>query len=187
MTAIKKKKIMAKSAKTIVTVTRTKTGGKAKTKAAQVIPAAKVKDSGVDALRSDIAALRIAVEKSLSPIASGALDEVDALRRVLGYLFESKTEEIIRALVVIRNASAALPHARPDLTEQIDALLANLGAVKFEAERLEYVDPLIHTITRDVRDEKLDDAVIVEAIRPGFRTARGVVIAKALVAINRRT
>lgn len=184
MHMIKTKKTTAKPAKKVVAASKPKAPAKIKT--APVAPAAKIKDSGIEALREDIKALRIAVEKSLSPIASGALDEVDALRRVLGYLFESKTEEIIRELVLIRNASAAMPHGRSDITDQIDALLSNLGAIKFDAVRLEYVDPLIHTITREVRNEKLDDAVIVEAIRPGFRTARGVVIAKALVAINRR-
>jgi molecular chaperone GrpE (heat shock protein) len=198
MKAIKSKKTTAKSVKAIVTRTKVKAAPKTISKpvpAAQptsapasvrVRPAASGSAATIESLRTDMADLRAAVEKSLSPIASGTMDEVDALRRVLSYLFEAKNEEIIRELVTIRHASAALPGGARNVTEQIDALLANLGAVKFEAERLEHVDPLIHAITREVRDEKLDDAIIAEAIRPGFRTARGVVIAKALVAINRR-
>jgi hypothetical protein len=150
-------------------------------------PAAKSEAATIESLRADIAGLRSVVEKSLSPVASGAMDEVDALRRVLSYLFEARTEELVRDLVAVRHAAATLGEGGRNVTSQIDVLLANLGAVKFEAERLEHVDPLIHAITREVQDNTLDDAVIVEAIRPGFRTARGIVIAKALVAINRRT
>lgn len=198
MKAIKSKKTTAKSVKTIVTRTKVKAAPKTTSKPVpaarpapapapvSVRPAASGSAATIESLRADMADLRAAVEKSLSPIASGTMDEVDALRRVLSYLFEAKNEEIIRELVIIRHASAALPGGARNVTEQIDALLANLGAVKFEAERLEHVDPLIHAITREVRDEKLDDAIIAEAIRPGFRTSRGMVVSRALVAINRR-
>lgn len=134
----------------------------------------------------EMADLRKAVEASLSPVASGSMDEIDALRRVLSYLSEAKMEGIIRELVAIRHAAAALPGGGRTVMEPLDALLADLGATKFEAERLEHVDPLIHAIAREVRDEHLGDAVVVETLRPGFRTGRGLVIAKALVAVNRR-
>jgi molecular chaperone GrpE (heat shock protein) len=165
-----------------------------KTPAANVVrpsrpaPAQSVSGTGNEtlaALREEIAGLRTAVEKSLSPVAAGSLDEVDALRRVLSYLFEAKIENILRDLVAVRQAAAALAGGQ-NMVADLDALLANLGAVRFEAERLEHVDPLIHAITREVQDGKLDDAVIVATTRPGFRTARGAVIAKALVTVNRR-
>ena len=114
------------------------------------------------------------------------MDEIDALRRVLSYLFEAKMDAIIRELVTVRHAASALPAGGRTVMEPVDALLADLGTTKFEAERLEHVDPLIHSIAREVRDEHLNDAVVVETLRPGFRTSRGLVIAKALVTVNRR-
>ena len=49
------------------------------------------------------------------------------------------------------------------------------------------MDPLIHTVTREVSDARLPDGVVVETIRPGFHTGHGIVVAKALVAVNRRS
>jgi molecular chaperone GrpE (heat shock protein) len=162
----------------------------AKPAAAKPAPAARTPTASTDAetlaaLRAEMAALRATVEKSLSPVASGSLDEVDALRRVLSYLFEANVENTIRDLVTVRQATAALAGSQ-NVVASIDTLLADLGAVKFEAERLEHVDPLIHSIVREVHDDKVDDAVVVETTRPGFRTARGAVVAKALVTVNRR-
>jgi molecular chaperone GrpE (heat shock protein) len=198
MSAIARKKTTAKSVKPVVSRPKAKSIAKPAAKSIPPVrpavkpaqatpPPARSEVTGIETLRAEMADLRAAVEKSLSPIASGAMDEVDALRRVLSYLFEARTEEMVRALVAIRHAAASIPEGGRNVTGQIDALLADLGAVKFQAEPLEHVDPLIHAITREVRDETLEDSVIVEAIRSGFRTGRGIVIAKALVAINRRT
>ena len=164
--------------------TAPKTNLSSKTVAAKA--PAKSESPAVDSLAREIAELRKTVEASLSPVASGSMDEIDALRRVLSYLFEAKTESIIRELVTIRHAATAIPTGGRTIIDPLDALLADLGATKFEAERLEHVDPLIHTIGREVRDEHLGDAVVVETLRPGFRTGRGLVMAKALVAVNRR-
>jgi molecular chaperone GrpE (heat shock protein) len=149
-------------------------------------PAVRPVPDGLETLRLEIADLRTAVEKSLSPVASGSMDELDALRRVLSYLFEARTEAIVRELVFIHHAAAGLANGGHAVIEPLEALLADLGAIKFEAERFEHVDPLIHSIVRESQDNTLEDAVIVKTIRPGFRTGRGMVIAKALVMVNRR-
>jgi len=143
--------------------------------------------ASVESLRQEITALRTQIAKVLSPVASGTIEEVDALRRVLSDLMEARMNDVIRELVVIRNTAASVGGEARRVTEQMDTLLSDLGAMKFEAERLEYVDPLIHTVTRERSDASLPDGVIVETIRPGFHTGRGFVVAKALVAMNRRS
>lgn len=156
---------------------------------APVSPASPVEGSvpvALESLRQEVTALRSQLAKTLAPVSTGTMEEVDALRRVLNDLMESRLNEVIRELVSIRNQAASSgPDARL-VTEQMDTLLADLGAQKFEAERLEHVDPLIHTITRETNQAALPDGVIVETIRPGFHTGRGLVVAKALVTVNRR-
>lgn len=143
--------------------------------------------AAVESLRQEVTSLRTQLARVLSPVATGTIEEVDALRRVLSDLMEARMNDVIRELVVIRNTAASAGGEARRVTEQMDALLADLGALKFEAERLEYVDPLIHAVTREVTDASLPDGVIVETIRPGFHTGRGFVVAKALVAMNRRS
>lgn len=142
--------------------------------------------SSLDSIRQEVAALRSQLAKNMAPVTTGTLEEVDAMRRVLNDLMEARMNSVIRELVTIRNSAASAGSNARQVTEQMDALLADLGAMKFEAERLEYVDPLIHSIIREVTDASLPDGVVTETIRPGFYTGRGIVVAKALVAVNRR-
>ena len=142
--------------------------------------------AAVESLRQEITALRSQLAKHLSPVTTGTLEEVDALRRVLNDLMEARLNDVIREVVNIRNSAASTGTAARHITEQMDTLLADLGAQKFEAERLEHVDPLIHTVTRETHDARLPDGVVTETIRPGFHTGHGIVVAKALVAVNRR-
>lgn len=114
-------------------------------------------------------------------------EEVDAIQRVLGDVVERRMDRVMDELVAIRNSAAAIKGGDSrHVAEQLDALLSNLGAVRFDAERLEHVDPLIHVVSKETRDASLPDGVIVEALRPGYATGRGVILAKALVAVNRR-
>lgn len=153
-------------------------------KAAQAPETAPV--SALEGLRHEVATLRTQMAKLMSPVATGTLEEVDALRRVLSDVMDARMNDVIRELVSIRNTAAAAGSEARRVAEQMDTLLADLGAMKFEGERLEHVDPLIHTVTREVFEAGLPDGVIVETIRPGFHTGRGIVVAKALVAVNRR-
>lgn len=142
--------------------------------------------TAMESIRQEIAALRSQLGKHMAPVTTGSLEEVDAMRRVLNDLMEARMNTVIRDLVTIRNTAASAGADARRVTEQMDTLLADLGAMKFEAERLEHVDPLIHTVTREVTDPSLPDGVVTETIRPGFHTGRGIVVAKALVAVNRR-
>lgn len=169
----------------------------AKTRAKAAKPAAKIPalnapapeksiTISLESIRQEVSALRTQLAKNMTPVTSGTLEEVDALRRVLNDLMEARMNNVIRELVTIRNAAASAGSNARQVTEQMDALLADLGAMKFEAERLEYVDPLIHAVTREVTDASLPDGVVTETVRPGFYTGHGIVVAKALVAVNRR-
>lgn len=152
-------------------------------------PAAPEKSTAhsLESIRQEVGALRTQLARSMAPVTSGTLEEVDALRRVLNDLMEARMNDVIRELVTIRNTAASAGTSAQRVTEQMDTLLADLGAMKFEAERLEYVDPLIHSVTREVTDASLPDGVVTETIRPGFYTGHGLVVAKALVAVNRRS
>lgn len=147
----------------------------------------KATDEALESLRQEVTALRAQLSRHMAPVTTGTLEEVDALRRVLNDVMEARMNDVIRELVGIRNTAAAAGGNASRVTEHMDTLLADLGAMKFEAERLEHVDPLIHTVTREVTDAHLPDGVIVETIRPGFHTGHGIVVAKALVAVNRRS
>lgn len=143
--------------------------------------------SGTEALRQEITALRTQLARHMAPVTSGSMEEVDALRRVLNDLMEARMNDVIRELVTIRNSAASAGGEARRIAEQMDALLADLGAMKFEAERLEHVDPLIHTVSRETSDVSLPDGIIMETLRPGFHTSRGIIVARALVTVNRRS
>lgn len=150
----------------------------------KVVPPTPV--TGIEALRQEITALRTQFSRQMAPVTTGSMEEVDALRRVLNDLMEARMNDVIRELVTIRNSAASAGGEARRIAEQMDALLSDLGAMKFEAERLEHVDPLIHTVSREVSDASLPDGIIMETLRPGFHTPRGIIVAKALVAVNRR-
>ena len=160
---------------------------KAAPKAPTAVTPVKATDEALESLRQEVTALRAQLSRHMAPVTTGTLEEVDALRRVLNDVMEARMNDVIRELVAIRNTSAAAGGDARRVTEHMDTLLADLGAMKFEAERLEHVDPLIHTVTREVSDARLPDGVVVETIRPGFHTGHGIVVAKALVAVNRRS
>ncbi len=122
------------------------------------------------------------------PRADLALESsVDSLRRLLSELIEQRMEAVVTDLVDIRDRAVALGGGDgTDLVGRLDDLLENLGAVRFAAEPMDIVDPLIHTVIDERHQTDAPDGVIVETVRPGFRTARGVVLCKAAVAVNRR-
>ena len=144
----------------------------------------------VAALKKEILGLKALVEKSCGAPKSAAAaqaEEADALQRVLGDIVERRMDRVLADLVAIRNSAASIKGGEGrHTTDQLDSLLASLGAVRFDAERLEYLDPLIHVVSRETHDASLQEGVITEALRPGYATGRGVILAKALVAVNRR-
>ena len=143
-------------------------------------------DTALQDLKADVAALRAVLAGQAEADPTGPDAEVDALRRTVNDLLERRLESVVRDLVALRNTAAGLTGTEAVLTAA-DALLARLGAVRYDAQRLDHADPLIHAISRETREADLPEGVISASLRSGFRTARGVVLAKALVAVNRRT
>ena len=177
--------------KPVLSLKKAKTAVKSSPKKVILKPVLKPVDpsasSSNEALRQEITALRTQLSRHMAPVSTGSMEEVDAMRRVLNDLMEARMNDVIRELVTIRNSAASAGGEARRIVEQMDALLSDLGAMKFEAERLEHVDPLIHAVSREVSDASLPDGIIMETLRPGFHTSRGIVVAKALVAVNRRS
>jgi hypothetical protein len=149
-------------------------------------PAAKVSGttaSPINVLIKELSTLRTTIEKQVPIPPSNSSDEVDAVRRVLGDIMENRTTGYLQKLAAIRQS---IPAQARDTLDRIDALMEEMGAITFDAERLEHLDPVIHTVGREVQDPKLPDGVIVETLHFGCRTARGQVLTKAIVSINRR-
>lgn len=108
---------------------------------------------------------------------------VDSLRRLLSELVEGRLESVARELAELRREAAAGAE-RARLLELVDDLLERLGAVRFSAESLDVVDPLIHTVVEERRSAGVPRGVIIEGVRPGFRSGRGLVLCKAAVAVS---
>jgi hypothetical protein len=142
----------------------------------------------VDTILGELRGLKGMVRQLVAPPSDGdsALEEsVDSLRRLLSELIERRMESVVKDLVdVRREAAAAAEHGR--IVKRLDALLDSLGAVLFDAEPMDIVDPLIHVVVDERRDETAPDGVILETVQPGYRSARGLVLCKASVAVNRR-
>ena len=107
------------------------------------------------------------------------------MRRLLSELLESRLEPVIAEMAAIRALVASAPRGSAAV-ERIEALLADLGALRFEANRLDYFDPLIHQAVAERRDPDAPAGVVLETLLPGYRTGRGHIVAKAGVAVNRR-
>ncbi len=120
--------------------------------------------------------------------ADSALESsVDSLRRLLSELIEQRMESVVKDLVGIRREAGALAARQArGILERVDDMLERLGAVRFEAEPMDVVDPLIHAVVEERQQADAPDGVILATVRPGFRTARGLIACKAAVAVNRR-
>jgi hypothetical protein len=134
--------------------------------------------------------LRAMVERTVRPpaTADSTLEAgVDSLRRLLSEVMEQRLENHMAGLIDLRIAAVSSDcDDATTLTAHIDRLLYEMGAIRFEADRMDYVDPLIHEIVAEHHEAGMPDGVVVETLLPGFRTARGAIVAKAHVAVNRR-
>ena len=139
-------------------------------------------------LRAELASVSQTLQKIAAPpvAADAALESsVDSVRRLLSELIESRLEPVIAQVAAIRELVISAPRAR-EAVERIEALLADLGALRFEAKRLDYFDPLIHQAVAERRDPAAPEGVVLETLMPGYRTGRGHIVAKARVAVNRK-
>jgi DNA-binding FrmR family transcriptional regulator len=143
-----------------------------------------------DAILGELRDVKQMMERQAAPAgeADAALDaSVDSLRRLLSELLEQRTESVVRDLAGIRREAASIAErdgAR--IVERLDQLLESLGAARFDAEPMDVVDPLIHVVVQERHQADVPDGVILATLRPGYRTARGMVVSKAAVAVNRR-
>jgi hypothetical protein len=128
----------------------------------------------------DVAGSETAPAAAPEPSLDGA---VDALRRLLSELLEGARESVARDLAALRREAAAGAD-RERLVGLIDDLLERTGAVRFSAEALDVVDPLIHAVVEERSSAGVPRGVIIEALRPGFRSGRGLVLCKAAVAVS---
>jgi molecular chaperone GrpE (heat shock protein) len=146
-------------------------------------------DLRFDSFQKELAAVKQAIEQLLpmSQDADGALDSsVDSMRRLLSELVEQRIESVVKEVADIRQEAASLlgdDGAR--VVERLDRLLDGLGAERFEAAALDALDPLIHLVVGESGNARLPDGVVAETLRPGFRSAKGVVLCKAAVRVNR--
>ncbi|MFI5395102.1 MAG: nucleotide exchange factor GrpE [Candidatus Binatia bacterium] len=143
-----------------------------------------------DVILGELRDVKQMMERHAAPAsaAHAGLDaSVDSLRRLLSELLEQRMESVVRDLVGIRREAANMAErdgAR--IVAQLDRLLESLGAVRFDAEPMDVVDPLIHVVVDERHQADAPDGVILETLRPGYRTAKGMVVSKAAVAVNRR-
>lgn len=178
---------------------RTKATPASKAPAAGAIPEAV--EQGFSALRAEFRGLKEMVQKltpargtaGTKPRASAATDAaldgaMTSLRRLLSEVLADHLESVVKDLVDVRREAASLANgACGHIVERLDQTLENLGAIRFGAETMDVVDPLIHVVVEERHDDGVPDGVILATLRPGFRTGRGLVVSKAGVAVNRRS
>jgi molecular chaperone GrpE (heat shock protein) len=143
----------------------------------------------MDALLLEIRLLREALDFTASRTrtpGSPSETEITAVRRLLGDLIDARMEDLLADLVSVRVSLPAGADGLADAVRGIDALIEKMGATRFEAEAMDFPDPLIHAVTAERRIDGAPDGVIVETVRPGYRAGHGAILAKACVAVNRR-
>jgi molecular chaperone GrpE (heat shock protein) len=142
--------------------------------------AQRVKTKRAPGALAEVEHLRELAPQTADKIVEGA---VDSLRRLLSELLEHQLEAVAGALADVRREVAAGAGAERVLG-LIDELMDRVGAVRFAAEPLDVVDPLIHVVVEERKAAGVPRGVIVEAVQPGFRNGRGLVLCKAAVAVS---
>jgi hypothetical protein len=125
-----------------------------------------------------------AIPETTDALLDGA---TNSLRRLLCELLEQRLEPVILLAAELRRETeqdAADSSGR--LREALDRILEQLGAIRFEANAMDPVDPLIHLVVEERRGLDLPDGVIITTVRPGYKTPRGRIAAKSRVVVHRR-
>jgi hypothetical protein len=111
-----------------------------------------------------------------------------SIRRLLSDYLERDHETLLHDLVLARQSLTDPQRLDPAAAlVLVDRLIKRLGGLEFSARELDFVDPAIHEIKAERCLERLPDEVVAESLRPGIRSRNGAVIAKAWIAINRRS
>jgi hypothetical protein len=152
----------------------------------KMVPAAGEPTAGTDQILTELKALRALLQpsdRSVPTSADHVLESgVHSIRRLLSELLEKQTHGILARLVALLDTAAEAPR----VAREIEALLDELGAVRFRAESWDFVDPLVHTVVEERPRSDMTEGLIIATIRPGYRTGVGTVLAKAGVAVSRR-
>jgi len=138
-------------------------------------------------MMSELQAMRGLMERWMNPAEKADTDldkSMDVIRRLLGDLVDTRMEEMLKRLTGIVALAAAKGHE--EVVEALDSVLADAGVIRFSPSCLDFPDLFICRIAGDRVDAAAAEGAIVEVIEPGYRTARGTVLAKAAVIINRR-
>jgi hypothetical protein len=127
--------------------------------------------------------LMLAQDRAVATSADAALEDgVDSLRRLLSEMIERRMEWVLSRVVALRTAVTEAPR----VVREIDGLLEELGAIRFTAQSMDHVDPLIHVVVDERKTTGGPEGVILETVRPGYRTSAGTILSKACVAVSRR-
>jgi hypothetical protein len=124
------------------------------------------------------------------------LDRATAtFQRLVGEVLDDHLVEMLPTLVALRGEmaeKARTPGQKTDDgffhrgTEMLDQVLSTARVSQYDARPGEAFDPLIHMAVGETHREDLTDGAIAEFLQPGFRTARGKIVAPAKVKVNRR-
>lgn len=157
----------------------------------KALPAKRTAGDSTEMILSEVRTLKEMVGRLLP--SAGEPDAVmdasaDALRRLLSDLIERRLESVIKEAAEVFGmfAVSKFPNSGP-VVKRMETLLGNLGAIRYEAERLDFIDPLIHNVVAERSVKDAPEGVILDTVRPGYRTARGLIVAKASVVVNRRS
>jgi hypothetical protein len=138
-------------------------------------------------MMAELQAMRGLMERWANPAAQGDTDMdkgMDVIRRLLGDLVDARMEEVLKRLAGIVSLAAAKGHE--EVVEALESVLADAGVIRFSPACLDFPDLFICRIAGDRADDAAAEGAIVDVVEPGYRTARGTVLAKAAVIINRR-
>jgi molecular chaperone GrpE (heat shock protein) len=131
-------------------------------------------------------------------VRTAPLDRAAAMfQRLVGEVVDDHLSEMLPTLVALRSemATNALPVSGSRLppneflrrgTEMLDQVLAGAKVNRYDARPGEAFDPLIHLAVGETHRQDMPNGAVAEFLEPGFRTARGRVIAPAKVKVNRR-
>lgn len=131
-------------------------------------------------------------------IRTAPLDRATAtFQRLIAEVVDEQLAELLPPLIDVRNrlaqrAANAGPDGESDTellrnaAQVLDHVLTTAGTQVFEARPGETYDPLIHLAVGETTHPHLPDGAVGEVLLPGYRSARGKVLAPAKVKVNRR-
>ncbi|HVP12422.1 MAG TPA: nucleotide exchange factor GrpE [Phycisphaerae bacterium] len=124
------------------------------------------------------------------------LDRATAtFQRLVGEVLDDHLVEMLPTLIALQGEmaeKARTPNQRSDDdfyrrgTEMLDQVLSTAQVKQYDARPGEAFDPLIHLAVGETHRGDMTDGVVAEFLQPGFRTARGKIVAPAKVKVNRR-